>query len=132
MVISGQVRAMCGRLRVGKSKRHVARTGVGPATGATKAVPLPDGKVLVGRRVNRSPGHNVNGIPCTYEEREGLHFQMFDPATSSFTKLARTTVSRGLHGMPDATVFFAGENREALVRPTWPCRTQPGTGWQSH
>ena len=44
------------------------------------------------------------------------------PARS--TKLARTTVSRGLHGtatlLPDATVFFAGENREALVRPDDP------------
>lgn len=40
------------------------------------------------------------------------------------TKLARTTVSRGLHGtatlLPDGSVFFAGENREALVRPDDP------------
>src|SRR5207247_9298168 len=39
-------------------------------------------------------------------------------------KLAKTTVSRGLHGtatlLPDASVFFAGENREALVRPDDP------------
>jgi hypothetical protein len=41
--------------------------------------------------------------------------------------LAKTSVSRGLHGtatlLPDATVFFAGENREALVRnndPSYP------------
>jgi hypothetical protein len=90
----------------------------------TKAVLLPDGKVLIGQGVNRSPGCNVNGRQCTYEEKEGLHFQMFDPATGSITKLARTTVSRGLHGtatlLPDATVFFAGENREALVRPDDP------------
>jgi hypothetical protein len=63
----------------------------------------------------------VAGRPCTFEEKEGHHFQMFDPATGSVTKLAKTTVSRGLHGtatlLPDATVFFAGENREALVRP---------------
>jgi hypothetical protein len=49
---------------------------------------------------------------------------MFDPATASITKLARTTVSRGLHGtatlLPDGSVFFAGENREALVRPDDP------------
>jgi hypothetical protein len=49
---------------------------------------------------------------------------MFDPATGSVTKLAKTTVSRGLHGtatlLPDASVFFAGENREALVRPDDP------------
>ena len=49
---------------------------------------------------------------------------MFDPATGAITRLARTTVSRGLHGtatlLPDATVFFAGENREALVRPDDP------------
>src|SRR4030095_8654610 len=61
---------------------------------------------------------------CTYEEKEGLHFQMFDPNTGSVTRLARTTVSRGLHGtatlLPDASVFFAGENREALVRPDDP------------
>ena len=47
-----------------------------------------------------------------------------DPATGSVTKLAKTTVSRGLHGtatlLPDASVFFAGENREALVQPDDP------------
>ena len=82
---------------------------------------LPDGKVLIGQGVNRSPGSNVYGRPCTFEEREGHHFQMFDPETGSVTKLAKTTVSRGLHGtatlLPDASVFFAGENREALVQP---------------
>jgi hypothetical protein len=43
--------------------------------------------------------------------------------------LAKTTVSRGLHGtatlLPDGSVFFAGENREALVRsddPSYPLR----------
>ena len=90
----------------------------------TKAVLLPDGKVLIGQGVNRSPRCNVNGRPCTFEEKEGLHFQMFDPDTGSITKLARTTVSRGLHGtatlLPDGSVFFAGENREALVRPDDP------------
>ena len=90
----------------------------------TKAVLLPDGKVLIGQGVNRSPGCNVDGRPCTFEEREGLHFQMFDPSTGKVERLARTTVSRGLHGtatlLPDATVFFAGENREALVRPDDP------------
>ncbi len=90
----------------------------------TKAVLLPDGKVLIGQGVNRSPGCSVDGRPCTFEEREGHHFQMFDPATGSITKLAKTTVSRGLHGtatlLPDASVFFAGENREALVRPDDP------------
>jgi len=90
----------------------------------TKAVLLPDGKVLIGQGVNRSPQCSVGGRACTYEEREGLHFQMFNPANGSITRLARTTVSRGLHGtatlLPDATVFFAGENREALVRPDDP------------
>jgi len=90
----------------------------------TKAVLLPDGKVLIGHGVNRSPNCMVDGRPCTFEEREGHHFQMFDPATGSVERLAKTTVSRGLHGtatlLPDASVFFAGENREALVRPDDP------------
>jgi len=96
----------------------------------TKAVLLPDGKVLIGQGVNRSDNCTVDGLPCTYEEKEGLHFQMFDPATGSVRKLTKTTVSRGLHGtatlLPDATVFFAGENREALVRaddPSFPLMT---------
>jgi hypothetical protein len=90
----------------------------------TKAVLLPDGKVLIGQGVNRSSNCTVDGRPCTYEEKEGLHFQLFDPDTGGIRRLARTTVSRGLHGtatlLPDATVFFAGENREALVRPDDP------------
>ena len=94
----------------------------------TKAVLLPDGKVLIGQGVNRSGNCTVmeggTTRPCTFAEREGLHFQMFDPATGSVTKLAKTTVSRGLHGtatlLPDGSVFFAGENREALVRPDDP------------
>ena len=90
----------------------------------TKAVLLPDGKVLIGQGVNRSSNCNVNGRPCTYEEKEGLHFQMFDPLTGSITKLAKTTVSRGLHGtatlLPDGSVIFAGEDRENLVRPDDP------------
>ena len=93
----------------------------------TKAVLLPDGKVLIGQGVNREAGCNVGGRPCTFEEREGHAFQMFDPATGTVRSLAKTTVSRGLHGtatlLPDATVFFAGENREALIRtddPSFP------------
>jgi hypothetical protein len=82
----------------------------------TKAVVLPDGKVLIGHGLNRA-------LP-TYEQKEGLRFQMYDPATETTTGLGVTTVSRGLHGtatlLPDATVFFAGENREALVRPDDP------------
>jgi len=90
----------------------------------TKAVLLPNGQVLIGQGVNRSPNCNVDGRPCTYEEKEGLHFQMLDPVTGSVKKLARTTVSRGLHGtatlLPDGSVFFAGEDRENLVRPDDP------------
>jgi hypothetical protein len=96
----------------------------------TKAVLLPDGKVLIGQGVNRSSNCMVGGRPCTFEEKEGLHFQMFDPATGSVTRLTKTTVSRGLHGtatlLPDGSVIFAGENREALVRsddPTFPLMT---------
>lgn len=94
----------------------------------TKAVLLPDGKVLIGHGINRSPGCVIEEggatRPCTFSEREGHFFQMLDPATGNVTRLARTTVSRGLHGtatlLPDGTVFFAGENREALVRPDDP------------
>jgi hypothetical protein len=90
----------------------------------TKAVVLPNGRVLIGHGVNRSGACTVveGGVsrPCTFGEREGHQFQMLDPVTGNVTRLARTTVSRGLHGtatlLPDATVFFAGENREALVR----------------
>jgi hypothetical protein len=90
----------------------------------TKTVLLPDGKVLIGQGLNRSPTCSVGGRPCTYDEKEGLHFQMFDPADGSTRRLTKTTVSRGLHGtatlLPDASAFFAGENREALVRPDDP------------
>ena len=97
----------------------------------TKAVVLPDGKVLIGHGVNRSSACTVEdgGVsrPCTFDEREGHFFQLLDPASGHVTRLARTTVSRGLHGtatlLPDGTVFFAGENREALVRsddPSFP------------
>ena len=93
----------------------------------TKAVLLPDGKVLIGHGVNRGGPCVIDGRPCTFDEREGHFFQMFDPAdvdrgsgSISVTRLAKTSVSRGLHGtatlLPDARVFFAGENREALVR----------------
>ncbi|MCI0535038.1 MAG: galactose oxidase early set domain-containing protein [Verrucomicrobiales bacterium] len=85
---------------------------------------LPDGKVLIGHGLNRTPTCIVDGRPCTFEEKEGLPFQMFDPANGTVTRLARTTVSRGLHGtatlLPDASVFFAGENREALIQPDDP------------
>jgi len=86
-----------------------------PST-TSKAVLLPDGKVLIGQ------GLFPQG--ANFEERSGLRFQMFDPDTGTTTGLAKTTVPRGLHGtatlLPDATVLFAGENREALVRPDDP------------
>ena len=95
----------------------------------TKVVLLPDGQVLVGQGVNRSVTCAADDTQC-FDEKEGHFFQMFDPGAVdrgldiSMTQLARTTVSRGLHGtatlLPDATVFFAGENREALVRPDDP------------
>ena len=92
----------------------------------TKAVVLPDGKVLIGHGVNRDVTCAAGDKFC-FDEKEGHFFQMFDPADVdrgtgllSVRRLARTSVSRGLHGtatlLPDATVFFAGENREALVR----------------
>ena len=96
----------------------------------TKVVLLPDGSILIGQGVNRAanactiPLPDGTTRPCTFAEREGHYFQLMDPATASVRRLARTTISRGLHGtatlLPDATVFFAGENREALVRPDDP------------
>ena len=95
----------------------------------TKVVLLPDGQVLVGQGVNRSVTCPAGDTEC-FDQKEGHFFQMFDPGVVdqgldiAMKRLARTTVSRGLHGtatlMPDATVFFAGENREALVRPDDP------------
>ena len=95
----------------------------------TKVVLLPDGQVLVGQGVNRSVTCAAGDVQC-FDEKEGHFFQMFDPSVVdqgldiSMKRLAITTVSRGLHGtatlLPDATVFFAGENREALVRPDDP------------
>ncbi|HEV8580727.1 MAG TPA: galactose oxidase-like domain-containing protein [Thermoanaerobaculia bacterium] len=85
----------------------------------SKAVVLPDGKVLIGQ------GTFAQG--ATFDERAGLRFQLYDPARGTTRGLAKTTVVRGLHGtatlLPDATVFFAGENREALIRtddPSFP------------
>jgi hypothetical protein len=94
--------------------------------GTTKAVVLPDGNVLIGHGVNRSVTCAPGDRFC-FDEKEGHFFQMFDPRAVDrgsgmieMKRLARTSVSRGLHGtatlLPDATVFFAGENREALVR----------------
>jgi hypothetical protein len=86
-----------------------------PST-TSKAVVLPDGKVLIG-----------NGLfpqGATFEERSGLRYQLFNPADRTTRPLGKTTVPRGLHGtvtlLPDATALFAGENREALVRPDDP------------
>jgi hypothetical protein len=94
-----------------------------------KAVVLPDGKVLLGQGLNRGLA-SVGDRVLDFERREGLRFHMYDPATGALTPLARTTVSRGLHGtatlLPDGTVFFAGENREALVQandPSFPLLT---------
>ena len=86
-----------------------------PST-TSKVVVLPDGKVLIG-----------NGLfpqGATFEERAGLRYQLFNPADGTTRPMALTTVPRGLHGtatlLPDGTAFFAGENREALVRPDDP------------
>ena len=88
-----------------------------------KAVVLPDGRVLLGHGLNRDLA-SIGDPAADYERREGLRFHMYDPATFEITPLVRTTVSRGLHGtatlLPDASVLFAGENREALVRPNDP------------
>ena len=95
----------------------------------TKVVLLPDGQVLIGQGVNRSVTCPAGDTQC-FDEKEGHFFQIFDPSVVdrgleiSMKRLAMTTVSRGLHGtatlMPDGTVFFAGENREALIRPDDP------------
>ena len=94
-----------------------------------KAVLLPDGKVLLGHGLNRGLA-SVSDPGLDFERREGLRFHMYDPAAETVTPLAKTTVSRGLHGtatlLPNGTVFFAGENREALVQandPSFPLMT---------
>ena len=99
------------------------------ALSTRKAVVLPDGKVLLGHGLNRNLPSVGNPVQ-DFERREGLRFHMFDPTSGTVTPLARTTVSRGLHGtatlLPDARVLFAGENREALVRsndPSYPLTT---------
>jgi galactose oxidase len=80
-----------------------------------KAVVLPDGKVLV------TSGKDGTRPLQNYEERNVLPVQLFDPATGQVTKLAKTTVSRGLHGnallLPDATVMIMGDDRINLVPP---------------
>ena len=86
-----------------------------PST-TSKAVILPDGKILIG-----------NGLfpqGATFEQRSGLRYQLFNPADNTTRRLVKTTVPRGLHGtatlLPDGSAIFAGENREALVRPDDP------------
>jgi hypothetical protein len=86
-----------------------------PST-TSKAAVLPDGTILIG-----------NGLfpqGTTFDERSGLRYQLFDPVSRTTRPLGKTTVPRGLHGtvtlLPDATALFAGENREALVRPDDP------------
>ena len=81
-----------------------------PST-TSKVVILPDGKILIG---------NGTAQAGTYEQRAGLRYQLFDPAVGGTARaLVKTTVRRGLHGtatlLTDATVLFAGENREALI-----------------
>ena len=82
----------------------------------TKAVLLPDGKVVL--------GHGLFPAGTTFEQRAGSRFQMFNPQTGVTMPMALTTVARGLHGtatlLPDGSVMFAGENREALIRPDDP------------
>jgi hypothetical protein len=80
-----------------------------------KAVALPDGKVLV------TSGKDGTRPLQNYEQRNVLPVQLFDPSTGTITKLAKTTVSRGLHGnallLPDATVMIMGDDRINLVPP---------------
>jgi hypothetical protein len=85
----------------------------------SKAVLLPDGRIFL--------GHGLFPDGATFEQRAGLRFQIFDPKTNMTKPMALTTVVRGLHGtatlLPDASVFLAGENREALIRaddPSFP------------
>lgn len=77
----------------------------------SNAVVLPDGQVLI--------GHGIFPQGETFEEQNGLRFQLYDPETGQTRGLTTSTVRRGLHGtatlLPDATVLFAGENREALI-----------------
>jgi hypothetical protein len=97
-----------------------------PST-TSKAVLLPDGKILIGNGT-------ANFAGATFEQRAGLRYQLFDPKTSLTRALVKTTVQRGLHGtatlLPDGTALFAGENREALIRnddPNFPMTASNGT-----
>jgi len=75
------------------------------------SVPLPDGTVVITSGRDTSKG--------TFEEFHSLRLQHFNPVDGSVRQLAKTTVSRGLHGnvflMPDATIFIVGEDRINLV-----------------
>jgi hypothetical protein len=78
---------------------------------ATKVVPLPDGTVLIGG--GSAPG-------ATLERRSSLHFQLFNPADGTTTKLpVKTTVPKSSHGnlylLPDATAMLTGDDHTNSV-----------------
>jgi hypothetical protein len=81
---------------------------------ATKAVPLPDGTVLI--------GGGGDAEADTLEGQSSLHFQLFNPADGTTKKLpVKTTVPRGTHGnlylMMDATAMLTGSNHTDTVPP---------------
>ena len=90
----------------------------------TKAVLLPDGKVLIGQGVNRSRECTVDGGRARTTKRKAFTSRCSIPATArhSATREDDGLARPAWHGDAAAgrTVFFAGENREALVRPDDP------------
>jgi hypothetical protein len=78
---------------------------------ATKAIPLPDGTILIGG--GSAPGD-------TLEQRSSLHFQLFNPADGTMKKLpVKTTVPKSSHGnlylLPDATAMLTGDDHTNSV-----------------
>ena len=81
-----------------------------PATG-TRALPLPDGTVLIG-------GGTADG--ATAEVSASYHFQLFNPADGTTKKLpVKTTVPRSQHGnlylLTDATAILMGQDHTQSV-----------------
>jgi len=99
------------------------------ALATTKVALLPDGSVLIGQGVNRAANGCNIPLPAVQRDRaRSRSGRSLFPADGSGDGIRETAckndgfswASRDRDMLPDATVFFAGENREALVRPDDP------------